>query len=107
MYHHDYYVAFDDQENVVAHSADKSTCIQQASSNNSSFNIHTATRMTDGQFLNALQQLRPDDIEFVMAVGGYFCGRLIYHCNGFLFDQYGVPANRFGTTDVRFDIAVC
>ena len=80
MYHHDYYVAFDDQENVVAHSADKSTCIQQASSNNNSFNIHTATRMTDGQFLNALQQLRPDDIEFVMAVGGYFCGRLIYHC---------------------------
>lgn len=103
-YTNDYHVAFDKETNVIAHHQDKDGCLKLAKQVAAHFEVHAATRMTDEQFYKAINQVKPNDIRFSMAVGGYFCGRLVYHCNGMLFDQYGDDARRFGSTDVRFKL---
>lgn len=103
-YRNDYHVAFDNETNVIAHHQDKDECAKLAKLVADSFEVHTATRMTDAQFYDALEQVKPNCTKFIVDVGSYFCGRLVYHCNGMLFDQYGEDARRFGSTDVRFKL---
>lgn len=101
-YRRTYYVAFDPDDNVITHSEDKFDCVKQAAEISDYVHVLPATRMNDEQFYNALKSINPD-ITFIHAVLFRFCGRLAFECNGFLFDQYGEPTKRLGSTDIRFD----
>ena len=97
-----YYVAFDPDNNAIAHSADEFECVKKAAEISDQIHVLPATRMNDRQFFEALNSIKPNDEDFYKDIGFNFCGRLIYQCNGFLFDQYGQQDRYFEGQEVRF-----
>ena len=104
MYNQDYFVAFDTDDSIICHSADEQACVNRASEVTDYLNIQRATRMTDAQFADALNQVSENDWELMSIVGGYFCGKLIYHCNGYFFDNYGERIKRSSHIELRFKL---
>ena len=85
-----YYVAFNPSGEVITHDLDAEDCAQKAQEiTGQASSIYPATWMTNDQFAQAVDQIKPSDLDFFGDVDVMFCGKLIFQCAGMFFDQYG------------------